>query len=296
MKNPLAVTILFAAVASLPAQNEPTGKTLVTIAVEAGQFTTLVKAVQAAGLVDTLSGKGPFTIFAPTDAAFAKLGEKTLKELLEPQNKARLTAILTYHVVGEALPATKVVATKELTSLQGSPLAIVADKTGVKVAGAKVAKTDVFGSNGVIHVLDEVMLPPADLVATAQKAGAFGTLLKAAVAAGLADTLANGGPFTVFAPTDAAFAKLGDATIAELLQPANKERLTAILKHHVVAGRVPAAQAVKLDRAKTIGGTELQLAVHGKTLTVGGANVTQADVIAGNGVIHVIDAVLLPQN
>ncbi|MBK8100817.1 MAG: fasciclin domain-containing protein [Planctomycetes bacterium] len=153
-----------------------------------------------------------------------------------------------------------------------------------------------MGSNGVIHILDDVMLPPADLVATAQKAGAFQTLLKAAVAAGLADTLANGGPFTVFAPTDAAFAKLGDATITELLQPANKERLASILKHHVVAGRVMAAQAVKLTSAKTIGGTELKLAVQGKTLTIGGANVTQADVIAGNGVIHVIDAVLLPQN
>jgi uncharacterized surface protein with fasciclin (FAS1) repeats len=277
--------------------DKKTAPSIVQIASEAGQFNTLVAAVKAAGLADTLSGKGPFTVFAPTDAAFAKLGKDAIADLLKPENKAKLAAILTYHVVGEQLPAAKVVAQKQLTSLQGGALAVEATAAKVTVGGANVSKTDIVGSNGVIHVIDTVLLPPAqpNLVEVATKAGSFGTLLKAAVAAGLAETLANDGPFTIFAPTDAAFAKLGDDALADLLLPANKAKLVAILKHHVVAGKVMSTTAVKLTEAGSIGGTKLKLAFDGKVLRVGGANVIKADVEAGNGVIHVVDSVILPQ-
>jgi uncharacterized surface protein with fasciclin (FAS1) repeats len=297
----LTALCLSAAVAAqhgrpVDASERTSDKTIVQLAIESGQFKTLVAAVKAAGLADTLSGKGPFTLFAPTDEAFAKLGKETIADLLKPENKAKLTSVLTYHVVGGLLPAEKVLAQTSLQTLQGSAVAIASDKKGATVAGARIVKTDIMGSNGVIHVIDSVILPPAadDIVATAKKAGAFGTLLKAAVAAGLADTLAKDGPFTVFAPTDEAFAQLDQATLAGLLQPENKDQLAAILKYHVVSGKVMAEQASKLDEAKTLQGGALPLKVMDGKLHVGSATVVQADVVASNGVIHVIDSVLLP--
>jgi transforming growth factor-beta-induced protein len=254
-----------------------------------------VTAVKAADLVGTLSGKGPFTVFAPTDEAFAKLGKDTLADLLKPENKAKLTAILTYHVVAGNLPAGKVTAQKELTTVQGAPLQVAVQANQVTIGGAQVVKADVMAANGVIHVIDAVLLPPANIVATAAKAGKFQTLLAAATAAGLADTLANGGPFTVFAPTDEAFAKLGKDTLDDLLKPDNKDKLAGILKYHVVAGVVKAADVVKLKAAKTLHGGSVTIQAEDGKVRVDGANVVATDVVAGNGVIHVIDAVLLPR-
>ena len=135
----------------------------------------------------------------------------------------------------------------------------------------------------------------ADLVDTAAKAGSFKTLIAAVQAADLEETLRSPGPLTVFAPTDDAFAKLPAGTVDTLLKPENKEQLKAILTYHVVAGRVPASQAVTLTSAKTVNGKELTLAVEDGSLHVDNATVVQADVNASNGVIHVIDSVLLPE-
>ncbi|MCK5942618.1 MAG: fasciclin domain-containing protein [Planctomycetes bacterium] len=288
-------TALFAT--TLTAQGPMERPNLVEVAAKAGQFDTLLAAAKAAGLVETLSGKGPFTVFAPTDAAFAKLGKATIANLLKPENKDQLVGILTYHVVAGRVPAAKVVGMKKATTLQGSDVSIAVTGSRVRVGSANVVATDVMASNGVIHVIDTVLMPPApSLVDVAAKAGNFQTLLAAAKAAGLADTLANGGPFTIFAPTDEAFAKLGKDTIATLLKPENKKKLQAILKHHVVAGKVMSTQAVKLDEAKTLNGTTLQLQfdANSKTLRVGAGKVIAADVEARNGVIHVVDSVLLP--
>jgi uncharacterized surface protein with fasciclin (FAS1) repeats len=133
-----------------------------------------------------------------------------------------------------------------------------------------------------------------DIVETAIAAGQFKTLTAALQAAGLVDTLKGAGPFTVFAPTDAAFAKLPAGTVENLLKPENKEKLTAILTYHVVAGRVMAAQAMKLSSAKTVNGEELSIHTEGGKVMVNGATVTKADIVCSNGVIHVIDTVLLP--
>jgi uncharacterized surface protein with fasciclin (FAS1) repeats len=292
----LSLTLCLPLAAQTPA-NASHGKTdndLVATAIAAGKFQTLVAAVKAADLVGTLQGKGPFTVFAPTDEAFAKLGKDTLADLLKPENKAKLTAILTYHVVAADLPAAKVVAQKELKTVQGNALSVTAGKDGVMVGTAKVVATDVVANNGVIHVIDSVLLPPANLVATAAKAGKFQTLLTAATAAGLADTLANGGPFTVFAPTDEAFAKLGKDTLADLLKPENKDKLAAILKYHVVAGKVQAADVVARKSVVTLQGGEAKISVQDGKVKIDAANVVATDVVAGNGVIHVIDAVILP--
>ena len=134
-----------------------------------------------------------------------------------------------------------------------------------------------------------------DIVDTAVAAGQFKTLAAALTAAGLVDTLKGHGPFTVFAPTDAAFAKLPAGTVENLLKPENKAQLTAILTYHVVPGKVTAADVVKLKEAKTVNGNMLQVKVNGSEVMINDANVTATDIAASNGVIHVIDSVVLPQ-
>jgi transforming growth factor-beta-induced protein len=136
---------------------------------------------------------------------------------------------------------------------------------------------------------------PKTIVETAVAAGSFNKLVAAVTAAGLADTLSGPGPFTVFAPTDEAFAKLPAGTVEDLLRPENRDKLRSILTYHVVAGRVPAAEVVKLTSAKTVQGQSVKIEVQGQTVRVDGARITSTDVNCSNGIIHVIDSVLLPQ-
>ena len=137
---------------------EPT-KDIVDTAVAAGSFKTLVAALQAAGLVDTLKSKGPFTVFAPTDEAFAKLPAGTLEDLLKPENKSKLVAILTYHVVPGEVLASQVTKMKSAKTVNGESLTIQVEDGAVMVDNAKVIKTDILCTNGVIHVIDSVLLP-----------------------------------------------------------------------------------------------------------------------------------------
>ncbi|MGE3314112.1 MAG: fasciclin domain-containing protein [Planctomycetaceae bacterium] len=279
-----------------PAATAPQTKhDIVDTAVSAGSFKTLAAALKAAGLVETLKGKGPFTVFAPTDEAFAKLPSGTVESLLKPENKAKLVGILTYHVVPGAVTASDVVKLKSAKTVQGQTVAIDAAK-GVKINNASVTKADIHCSNGVIHVIDTVLLPKdekTDIVDTAVSAGSFKTLAAALKAAGLVETLKGKGPFTVFAPTDEAFAKLPAGTVETLLKPENKARLTAILTYHVVSGSVRAADVVKLDSAKTVQGQAVVID-SGEGVKINNAKVVKADIECKNGVIHVIDVVLLP--
>ena len=134
-------------------------KDIVQTAVDAGEFKTLAAALQAAGLVDTLKGPGPFTVFAPTDAAFAKLPKGTVEELLKPENKAKLTALLTYHVVPGKVMAADAMKVKEAKTVQGGSLTISSMGNTVMVDNAHVTKADIAASNGVIHVIDSVVMP-----------------------------------------------------------------------------------------------------------------------------------------
>jgi uncharacterized surface protein with fasciclin (FAS1) repeats len=134
-------------------------KDIVDTAVAAGSFQTLAKALGTAGLVETLKGEGPFTVFAPTDEAFAKLSAGTLEELLKPENKGKLTAILTYHVVPGKVLASQVVKLNSAKTVNGQDLTITTEAGAVMVNDAKVVKTDILCSNGVIHVIDTVLLP-----------------------------------------------------------------------------------------------------------------------------------------
>jgi uncharacterized surface protein with fasciclin (FAS1) repeats len=137
--------------------------------------------------------------------------------------------------------------------------------------------------------------PKKGIVETAVAAGNFKTLVTALQAAGLVDTLKGTGPFTVFAPTDEAFAKLPAGTVENLLKPENKEKLVAILTYHVVAGDVMAKDVVKMSEAKTLNGKDVKIMVHGSTVMINDATVIKADIVCSNGVIHVIDTVLIPQ-
>ena len=154
MKNLIAaLTISFCLTSAANA------KDIVDTAVSAGNFKTLATALQAAGLVGTLKGQGPFTVFAPTNEAFAKLPAGTVEDLLKPENKDKLVAILTYHVVAGKVVAADVVTLTEATTLEGSTVVISASEAGVKINGANVIATDIEASNGVIHVIDTVLIP-----------------------------------------------------------------------------------------------------------------------------------------
>jgi transforming growth factor-beta-induced protein len=151
----VAVLVPFSAQPRVQAQSQD----IVDTAVAAGSFKTLAAALKAAGLIDTLKGKGPFTVFAPTDDAFAKLPAGTVEDLLKPENKAKLTAILTYHVVAGKVMAADVVKLKNAATVNGKSVQIKVDGGTVMVDNAKVLKTDIGTSNGVIHVIDTVLLP-----------------------------------------------------------------------------------------------------------------------------------------
>ena len=276
---------------------------IVDTAVADGRFTTLAAALEAAGLVETLKGEGPFTVFAPTDDAFAALPAGTLDELLKPENKQQLTDILTYHVVSGKVMAADVSGLTSATTVLGKDVAIKVDMGNVYINDAKVIITDIETSNGVIHVIDAVILPPSDeaaaesntIVDVAVADGRFTTLVAAVEAAGLVETLSGEGPFTVFAPTDDAFGALPAGTLDSLLLPENKQQLTDILTYHVVSGKVMAADVVTLTSAPTVLGKDITITVKdGKVYLNDTVQVIITDVEASNGVIHVIDAVLLP--
>ena len=269
--------------------------TIVDTAVAAGSFKTLVAAVQAAGLVETLSGKGPFTVFAPTDEAFAKLPAGTLEMLLKPENKAKLAAILTYHVVPGSVMAADVVKLKNAGTVLGQRVDIKVDGGKVMVDGANVVKTDIGCSNGVIHVIDSVILPSdKTIVEIAAANGSFNTLVAAVKAAGLVETLSGKGPFTVLAPTDAAFAKLPAGTLEMLLKPENKKQLVDILSYHVVPTAAYADQVVTMSEVPTVLKTPIKVTVKDGKVMLGTATVVATDIEAANGVIHVVDTVILP--
>lgn len=271
-------------------------QSIVDTAASAGKFKTLLAAARQAGLVDALSGEGPLTVFAPTDAAFAALPAGTVEGLLRPESRARLSAILTYHVASGRLDAAAVARQGAIGTLNGQRLPVDTAR-GVRVGGAEVIAADLQCTNGVIHVIDRVLLPSSDdLLATAAKAGSFTTLAAAVQAAGLAAALTGDGPLTVFAPTDEAFAKLPAGTVESLLRPENRAQLVAVLELHVVAGRVYSDQALEAGQATTLAGSSLPITSGPDGAAVGGARLVATDVQASNGVIHVIDSVLLPND
>ena len=256
-----------------------------------GIHNSLVAAVIQAELLETLQGDGPFTLFAPTDQAFADAGID-LASLDTPEGKTALTDILLYHVVPSAVPASAVTECMTADAVNGQPLGFTVG-TGVMVNGANVTLADVDTSNGIIHVIDKVLTPtstPNDLPRTAQCTGIHNSLVAAVIQAELLETLQGDGPFTLFAPTDQAFADAG-IDLATLDTPEGKAALADILLYHVHAGSVQASNITEGMMLQMVNGDNTTLSL---TTGINGANITLADVMTSNGIIHVIDAVLTP--
>lgn len=288
-------SLALAAVSSIGSFALAADKDIVDTAVGAGKFTKLAAALGAADLVGALKGPGPFTVFAPSDEAFAKLPAGTVENLLKPENKAKLASILTFHVVKGKVMAADVVKVAGAETLNGQRVDVKVDGKTVSIDSSKVVTTDIACSNGVIHVIDTVLMPVSEnLPAVADKAGKFKTLLAAVKAAGLVETLSGTGPFTVFAPTDEAFNKLAKGTVENLLKPENKATLAGILTYHVVPGRVYSEAAVAAKSAKTVQGATVAIKANDKGAFVNDSKIIATDVDASNGVIHIIDSVLMP--
>lgn len=308
----------------LQSNNEPK-LDIVETAAAAGNFTTLLAAAEAADLVEALKGAGPITVFAPTDAAFAKLPEGTVAALLK--DKDALTAILTYHVVPGAVTAEQVVKLTSAATLNGTDLTISVVDGKVMIDNAMVTVTDIKATNGIIHVIDAVMIPAAagsarsgiegvtaslgsGWVANAIRTGQLNwltrylslytvsrlaglpTLTTAVQAAGLQKTLVFNGPFTLFGPTEQAFAALPAGTVEALLK--DPTTLSNILLYHVTPGVVKAADVVKLTEATMANNGKVSIAVVNGGVKINNANVLFVDIRARNGVLHIIDGVLLP--
>ncbi len=271
--------------------------TIVGKALADGRFGTLAAALTESGLLDVLQGKGPFTVFAPTDEAFAKLPKGTVEDLLKPENREKLQSVLKYHVSPGATGLVAALEVGAAKTVQGESLSIAFTDGRVRVNGAAIVNADITCSNGVIHVIDSVLLPPAptnDIPSVAKRAGSFGTLLAAVKAAGLDGVLAGEGPFTVLAPTDNAFKALPKGTVKELLKEENLDQLKAILSYHAIAGRISAGDALNAKNAKTLNGKSVNFGIKDGVLQVNGVTIRTTDIQCDNGVIHVIDAVLLP--
>lgn len=279
--------------------------TIVDTAIANGRFTTLVAALQATGLDATLADTASdFTVFAPTDEAFALLGQETIDALLA--DTETLSDILTYHVIsGEVNASTAIgLAGTTVDMVNGDALALSLDGSNLLVNTATVITTDIQTDNGIIHVIDAVLLPPADkgmptssILETAIANGNFTTLVAALQATSLDTVLADeSATFTVFAPTDDAFALIGEETINTLL--ANPDVLSNILLQHVIAdSAVDSVTAFSLNGAnvETAAMTNIALQINATTdlLMFGGANIVMKDIYTSNGIIHVIDAVIV---
>ncbi len=265
-----------------------------TNAQNTGVHDSLVAALSHAGLVSALQADGPFTVFAPTDDAFAAAGIDLTTFDTDEEN-ATLSAILLYHVVSDSVAASDVVDGMSADTLNGDALSFSVTDGTVMVNDATVTTADVMASNGIIHVIDKVLMPPADLVdipTVAQGTGIHTALVAAVVQAELLTTLQGEGPFTVFAPTDDAFTAAG-IDLAALDTDEGKATLTDILLYHVVAGAVPSSAVTNGMSAQAVNGDDLSFTV-GEGVMVNDANVVLADVLASNGIIHVIDKVLMP--
>jgi uncharacterized surface protein with fasciclin (FAS1) repeats len=295
-RNALIALIMTACLMTMPIAMADSNEDIPTNATNTGVHDTLVDALVQANLVSTLQGDGPFTVFAPTDQAFADAGID-LSTYDTDEEIATLTDILLYHVyTAGAVYAADVTDGLSVTMANGDDASFTVTDGTVMVGDATVTTADVMASNGVIHVIDKVLMPPADLVdiaAVAMSTGVHESLVAALVKADLVSTLQGVGPFTVFAPTDQAFTDAG-IDLDAFTTDEEIAALTDILLYHVYSGAVNAADVTDGLTVQMVNGDHAQFTVTEGTVMIEDATVTAADVMASNGVIHVIDKVLMP--
>lgn len=301
----LAVVASVALVTACGGSDDPHPQNIVDTAKADPQFSILVEAVVAADLVTTLSGAGPYTVLAPTNTAFgALLTELGVTKAQLLADKPLLTSVLKYHVLSGAVPRASVPLGKAISTVQGGILKIDSVPAGLVVTDgrnrtAKITATDIGASNGVLHVIDKVLLPAnRTIVETAIATPSLSILVEAVTAANLGATLSAAGPYTVFAPTNDAFAALLTElglTKAQLL--ADLPLLTKVLTYHVIGSRVLKAeiqtgQPVPTREGETLSISAAFIITDQRART---ASIVAPDVLASNGVVHLIDKVILPR-
>ncbi len=291
-------------VADIPADNGvvhvinavllPPRTTVVDVVVNSPDHNTLEAAVIAADLATTLSGDGPFTVFAPTDAAFEALPMGTVEALLQDPS-GDLTDILLYHVVSAEAPSSSLSTGQTIATVNGKAITVLIENGDVFINNARVTVADIATDNGIVHVIDAVLLPPrTTVVDVIVNSPDHNTLEAAVIAAELAPTLSGDGPFTVFAPTDAAFDALPTGTVESLLQDPTGD-LAQILLYHVLGAEVLSTDLTNGQVATTLNGSDITVTIDNGNVFINNAQVTVADITTDNGVVHVIDAVLLPR-
>lgn len=278
--------------AEIVRQTPPGEQNIVEVASSSGSFGVLTQAITDAGLADALQGDGPFTVFAPTDAAFNALPEGTLESLTTEQ----LAQILQFHVVNGDIRSTDLAATQDVATLEGEEILVEVRNGAVIVNGnANVTNADISASNGTIHAINRVLLPAgireATIVDQAVEAGSFTTLVGALNSTGLTSTLKYKGDYTVFAPTDAAFSALPSG----LLNSLSNDQLAEILTYHVANGEVFSQDLSAEQSVGTLSGQNVFITADGSNVTVNGnSGVVTPNIDVANGVIHAVDQVLLP--
>lgn len=289
-----------------PTEEEGPADSIIDIAKSADDFSTLVAAIEAStvgpagpNIADALSGEGTFTVFAPTNAAFDKLPSELVSKLLESTWQPQLQDVLLYHVLGSEVLSTDLSDGLSAATLESGDITVnlnpprINENSNILIDAGLV---DVEAGNGIIHGIDSVLTPTSvmsNIVDIAVANDAFSTLVAAVTAAGLGEALSGAGPLTVFAPTNEAFDALPEGTLDSLLEPENIDQLTDILKYHVVAANAHSS-GLSTGPVETLNGAPVDVTVADTGVMVGDANVIKSDVIASNGIIHVIDAVILP--
>lgn len=280
-------------------------KSIAEIVISTPDFSLLKAAVVHAGLAETLSSKGPFTVFAPTNAAFEEAGLAT-EAKIKALPAETIKSILLYHVLGSSVQ-TSAIPTKmnnEVETIENKKPFITKNDKGVMVNEANVLQADVKASNGYIHSINKVLMPAdKNIVELAQSDENFSYLVAAVLRASegslnVAEVLSGTGPFTVFAPTNQAFIDAGFATIADI-QAADPATLTSILTYHVISGRIFSTDLVNGSEPTTVNGDKLMIDLSNGAKVKGNGNqmaskITTIDLLATNGIVHVIDQVLLP--
>ena len=280
----LAVLLAATVASSTTGIAAASSNTIVDLAVATPELSTLVTALQAGDLVDTLSGRGPFTVFAPTNAAFALLPPEDLAFLLDPANVAELVNVLTYHVKADRFRAEDLTNREQLEMLQGQNVGVTifGSRDRIFVNDGEVITADILATNGVVHIIDRVLIPPAggggdrpiiNIVQLAGRTPELFVLTRLLGTAGLAPTLEGEGPFTVFAPTNDAFEKLPAEVLEFLTQPENIADLIAVLTYHVVSGETLAGSLCNSQRIETIEGRDVEVTILGDRVFINDSQV-----------------------
>ncbi|PJJ79698.1 fasciclin domain-containing protein [Mucilaginibacter auburnensis] len=284
---------------------DPNANANITALVSANANLSLLRAaVVRAGLAETLAGSGTFTVFAPDNDAFIAADLGTV-EKINAMPVDQLRAVLLYHVLGQQYTAASIAAgTTEVTTVNTAKAYVVKNGSAVSINGAVVKQADIQASNGIVHIINKVIMPPsANIVAMAQGNTNLTFLVAAIVRAStgstnVAQVLSGNGPYTVFAPTNAAFIKAGFSSIASI-QTADPNTLASILTYHVIAARVLSSNLTEGAEPTTLNGAKVKITLSGGAKVKGNsnttaANITATDMVATNGVVHLIDDVLKP--